>query len=209
MDLFNKRSEYIEEQLTVADLSGDPLEQFKDWYLSASEAIEKDPNAFVLSTVSKSLKPSSRVVLLKQFNENGFVFFTNYLSQKGLEIANNPSVSALFYWPQLNRQIRLQGQVSKIAKQASDTYFLSRPIDSQLSAIVSPQSQVIENKEVLTHRIREIKNKAQEKQRPEHWGGYSLSVKEYEFWQGSLSRLHDRFRYTQKNGDWIVEQLAP
>lgn len=210
MDLFDKRTDYLETQLKKSELDKDPYLQFQDWYEIADQKIEKDPNAFVLSTVNSEGVPSSRVVLMKQYTRAGLVFFTNYSSQKAQEIEMNKHVSLLFYWPLLNRQIRIVGNVKKIAREDSEAYFLSRPLGSQLSAIVSPQSKVIESKKELFESIKHLEEQKDKKHYcPEDWGGYLVEPRIYEFWQGSPSRLHDRFLYKYEKGLWTLKRLAP
>lgn len=198
---------------TAASLSAvlaDPVEQFEEWLHEAIDAKLPEPNGMTLSTVNAQGRPSSRVVLLRGFNTEGFVFYTNYLSRKGHDISEHPVACINFWWPVLERQIRIEGRIEKVSPEDSDAYFASRPRDSQLSAASSPQSQVIENKDVLLERISELQAQYPEDMpRPEHWGGYRLVPEYFEFWQGGPARLHDRFVYVLQDGSWTTQRLAP
>lgn len=189
----------------------DPFEQFELWL---TEAIAKDlhePNAMVLSTADDSGRPSSRVVLLRGFDQQGFTFFTNYDSRKAAEIAKNPQAALLFYWADLSKQVRVEGSIAKAPEQISDEYFASRPRASQLGAIASPQSSVIENRLQLEEKYAALKDEYGDHEiaRPENWGGYIVKPDLFEFWQGRASRLHDRLRYTRSGDEWSIERLAP
>jgi pyridoxamine 5'-phosphate oxidase len=210
-DLSDYRREYALSGLTRKDLLTDPIEQFKRWFEHAEQAELLDETAMVLTTVSAENKPSARVVLLKQFDEKGFVFFTNYESEKGQDMAQNPNVTLLFPWTSLERQVEISGTVEKIPTQASADYFHSRPRDSQLGAWVSHQSQVIENRQVLEQRLEHYTEvfADQEIPLPEYWGGYRVVPERIEFWQGRINRLHDRFEYLKKQNGWKINRLSP
>ena len=207
----NIRIDYKLKSLSEEDTAAHPLQQFAIWWGEARNSHLHEVNAMTLATASKSGIPSARIVLLKGYDERGFVFFTNYNSAKGNDLAENPFASLLFFWKELERQVRIDGTVEKIAAQESDTYFHSRPEGSQIGAWASPQSAVIENRQFLEHRFETYQKQFALKEipRPEHWGGYLVKPSSMEFWQGRSSRLHDRILYTAKNGSWIRERLAP
>ena len=209
--LQQKREEYMAGELTVDSTAADPVEQFKIWYGEYEEMQTADSNAMTLSTVSEDGQPHSRVVLLKGIDEGGFEFYTNYNSDKGKELSVNPKASLNFFWPQLERQIRIEGEVLRLPPEESEAYFKSRPYGSQIGAWVSPQSDEIPGREYLQERVEELQRKyPAEVPRPEHWGGYRLMPALFEFWQGRPSRLHDRIRYEQKEGGkWRKARLAP
>ena len=208
MKLHDLRQHYGKESLDVNACPDDPMALVKTWIEKAIEVHAFEANAFVLSTTSNG-RSSSRVVLLKEITENGFIFFSNYKSRKGIEIETNPMASMLFFWPDMERQLRIEGDLTKIPPSESDSYFDSRPLDSRLSAIVSPQSNVIESMDrLMKDRIEHIKQSDKIK-RPESWGGYILTPDYYEFWQGGAYRLHDRIAYKLKNGEWLKVRLAP
>jgi pyridoxamine-phosphate oxidase len=188
-----------------------PFEQFELWLGEAIGKNLNDPNAMVLSTSTPDGRPSSRVVLLKGFDEAGFVFFTNYGSRKAAEIAANPRAALLFYWAETHKQVRIEGTISKVSEDASDEYFASRPRASQIGAVASPQSSVIENREQLEKKYSGLEKELEGKEikRPATWGGYIVEPEVFEFWQGRESRLHDRLRYTKTDMGWEVERLAP
>jgi len=192
-------------------LKPNPIIQFVDWIENAIESGVEEPNPMVLSTVSEHQKPSSRVVLLKYITKAGFVFFTNYESKKGQQLENNPNASAVFFWPLLERQVRIEGKIEKTDKDFSDNYFKSRSLESQLGAIVSPQSTVIPSKDHLMEKLEELEESFKSKKlvRPFYWGGYVLIPEKMEFWQGAPHRLSDRFQYHLENGNWVIERLAP
>ncbi|WP_025761633.1 pyridoxamine 5'-phosphate oxidase [Dyadobacter tibetensis] len=211
IDLAKIRNDYTLNGLQRADLSQNPLDQFQKWFSEVLSAEITEANAMVLST-SVNHRPSGRIVLLKGLDAYGFVFFTNYLSQKGTAIAHNPLVSLTFFWKELERQVRIEGKVEKLSESDSDEYFHSRPRGSQLGAWVSHQSEVIDSREVLDRKLVEIEKRfeGQPIPRPSHWGGYRLLPDYAEFWQGRPSRLHDRFAYElDKNGNWSISRLSP
>jgi len=191
-------------------IGGNPFELFQIWFEEAVAASEKEANAFVLSTVNKDLQTSSRIVYLKEVVDDQFVFFTNYNSQKGKEIAENNKVSMLFFWPLLYRQIRIDGICSKTTDKISEDYFKSRPRSSQIGAWASHQSDVLNSRKELEDRVDEIgKRYPNEIPRPEHWGGYQINPTQIEFWQGRPSRLHDRLVLTMVNGEWKTQRVNP
>lgn len=194
------------------DLHNDPVVQFEDWFGYACETVSMDPNAVYLSTVDSQNRPSSRTVLLKYFDEKGFVFFTNYESKKAAEIAENPHVALLFFWSDAARQVKILGTAERISARETLKYFVSRPRGSQIGAWVSAQSSVISSRSLLENKFQEIKTKFSKKEvpLPSFWGGYRVVPYEIEFWQGRRNRLHDRFLYTrQDDGSWEIERLAP
>ena len=203
------RTDYQKSELNVKDLTEEPITLFQQW-LSQAITYSNDANAFVLSTVNSNTVPSSRVLLLRDATEKGFSFFTNYSSRKSQEIEVNPNVCMNFFWPEMERQVRINGSISRLSEQESDDYFNSRPYESRIGAWCSPQSQVIESREVLENKIQELKKKfPNEVPRPENWGGYTIVPNEIEFWQGRVSRLHDRFLYKKEGENWTINRLAP
>lgn len=210
-DISSIRKEYTQTQLDESEVDRNPFVQFGIWFDDALNAEVNEPNAMVLSTVSPEGRPSSRVVLLKGFDEKGFTFFTNYKSRKALHIENNPFVSLLFFWPELERQIRIEGDIAKVSPDESDTYFNSRPEGSKIGAWVSPQSSVIKSRGFLESIKMVIEGQFANKpiSRPPNWGGYRLSPNLIEFWQGRPNRLHDRIQYSQSKEGWKIERLAP
>ena len=203
------RTDYQKSELNVKDLTEEPITLFQQW-LSQAITYSNDANAFVLSTVNSNGVPSSRVLLLRDATEKGFSFFTNYSSRKSQEIEVNPNVCMNFFWPEMERQVRINGSISRLSEQESDDYFNSRPYESRIGAWCSPQSQVIESREVLENKIQELKKKyPNEVPRPENWGGFSIVPNEIEFWQGRASRLHDRFLYKKEGENWTINRLAP
>lgn len=211
MNLLNLRKEYLLKSLEIDSLKTNPLDQFTQWLQEAVAVKALEPNAMVLSTASRDGKPSSRVVLLKQISSDGFVFFTNYNSKKGKQLRDNSYVALSFYWPELERQVRIEGKVKKTSAQESDAYFFSRPEGSQIGAWASPQSQSIPSRAFLEKLYGdfEAQFKNEELRRPEHWGGYNVIPSLVEFWQGRENRLHDRFQYTLSKNGWQIERLAP
>jgi pyridoxamine 5'-phosphate oxidase len=206
----NLRHDFEKANLSEKDAKADPFKQFELWFEHAVKAGVHEPNAMVLSTCTKKGKPSSRIVLLRGLKDHGFNFFTNYGSRKGKELKENPYASLLFYWPDLERQVRIEGKVVFAPAKISDEYFNSRPRISRLGAWASPQSKVLKGRKELENLVSEYGEKyLEEIPRPKHWGGYILKANYYEFWQGRQSRLHDRITYTLKNGKWKRERLAP
>ena len=212
MDLSQFRREYLKGGLSRSDLDRDPTLQFAAWFEQARNTEIADPTAMVLATVDKDGRPSQRTVLLKYFDEKGFVFFTNFESRKAMEIAGNPQVSLLFVWLQLERQVIINGTASKISVAESAKYFMSRPKESQMAAWVSSQSHPLTSKQILLQKFQEMKTKIGEGKVPfpSFWGGYRVVPGEIEFWQGGQNRLHDRFMYTKEEaGSWDIKRLAP
>ncbi len=205
----NIRRDYHKEGFTRENLTQNPIDLFKTWFQDAVEHETFDPNAMSLATVNNLGFPSCRIVLLKEISPDGFTFFTNYESRKGQEMESNNRVSASFYWPKTERQIRIRGYVERISKEKSDEYFLSRPIDSQISALVSPQSKVIDDLELLKSEAKKIKEANLPLKRPENWGGYMIFPIKIEFWQGGVNRIHTRFEYNLEENVWKIRQLAP
>ena len=204
------RKSYERAELNEDASHADPLQQFDQWLQEAVNAQVNEPNAMTVATVGSNLRPSTRVVLIKGYDERGIVWYTNYHSRKGQELAGNPFASLQFHWVELERVVRIEGRVSQVSAQESDAYFHSRPLDSRLGAWASPQSAIITNRSVLVANA--AKYGAQfllNPPRPPHWGGYRLVPDQWEFWQGRKSRLHDRLRYELQAGRWIKERLAP
>ncbi|NOU48249.1 MAG: pyridoxamine 5'-phosphate oxidase [Bacteroidales bacterium] len=202
------RKNYQKSKLSDGDVIGDPFLLFENWYNEAVKNGESEPNAMVLSTVNGN-KPSARIVLLKELSEGSFLFFTNYNSRKGNELKLNPFVALTLFWPGLERQVRIEGEVGKLRSDVSENYFNSRPEESRISAIISPQSQVIPSKKFLEDKFTGFISANQPIQRPEHWGGYRCIPESIEFWQGGEHRLHDRIRFTKEIENWKIERLAP
>ncbi len=206
------RKEYKLKSFTETDAESNAIKQFANWWNDAVKSDIDEVNALTLATATKDGKPSARIVLLKGFDENGFVFFTNYESHKGKMIAENPNASMVFFWKELERQIRIEGVIEKVSDKESDDYFFSRPVDSQVGAWASPQSNIINNRNIIEENVKkyEAQFATSPITRPVHWGGYRLKPQLVEFWQGRPSRLHDRLQYTLKeNGEWKMERLAP
>jgi pyridoxamine 5'-phosphate oxidase len=212
-DLSNYRKNYEKSQLLETEIPEDPINLFHRWFYETEEFGNiEEVNAMTVSTIGVDGFPKSRVVLLKKFNEEGFVFYTNYQSEKGKAIELNPKVCLSFFWHSMERQVIIKGIAEKTSAVISDNYFDSRPDGSKLGAIVSPQSQIIPDRDFLERRLSEFEKEYNETTipRPLHWGGYLVKPQEVEFWQGRPNRLHDRIRYTlQDNYDWTVERLAP
>lgn len=210
--LKNMRKEYSNNELSKKSVKENPVEQFGIWFNEAVESKITEPNAMALSTVSHDLIPSSRIVLLKSFNDEGFIFFTNYESEKGKEIDFNNNVALLFFWAELERQVRITGKAEKISKEESEEYFFTRPLKSRIGAWASHQSSVIENRNVIIKEFMKLSAEFALRRKiplPEFWGGYRVYPSKFEFWQGRESRLHDRIRYTKVDQDWKIERLSP
>jgi pyridoxamine 5'-phosphate oxidase len=211
--IYKLRKDFALQGLSQASVNPNPINQFEKWFNEAVLAQIPEVNAFDLATVSPDGVPSLRIVLLRDFSAEGFSFFTNYNSRKGKDMEANPNVCINFFWPQMERQIRIQGMVEKLKAEDSDLYFSSRPRGSQIGALASAQSQVVKNREELEHLVEKITKEleGQEQiQRPEHWGGYLVKPVLMEFWQGRPSRLHDRISYVKdENGNWTIERLFP
>jgi pyridoxamine 5'-phosphate oxidase len=209
--LADLRKSYERAELSEEASNSDPLLQFEQWLNEAISAEVPEPNAMTVATVAGNLRPSTRIVLIKGYDERGIVWYTNYDSRKGQELAGNPYAALQFHWVELERVVRIEGRVEKTSTEESDAYFATRPLDSRIGAWASPQSQVIANRTVLVTNA--AKYGAQfmlNPPRPPHWGGYRLVPDEWQFWQGRKSRLHDRLRYTQQSGgEWLRERLAP
>lgn len=208
------REEYTLDSLLEAQMKASPIKQFELWFGQALKSEVMEPNAMVLSTVSSEGRPSSRVVLLKDFDDSGFVFFTNYQSRKGRELDLNPVGSILFFWPELQRQIRIEGNIRRIPADQSTAYFQSRPRGNQLGAWASPQSEKVPDREFLEQKLEEMMQQFENQEqlpKPDHWGGYVLEPISMEFWQGRGSRMHDRIVYLQNPVDntWNFHRLAP
>jgi len=213
VDLSQFRREYLREGLSRGGLNGDPVLQFSTWFEQARETEIADPTAMVLATVDGAGRPSQRTVLLKYFDQKGFVFFTNFESRKAAEIGENAQVSLLFVWLDLERQVMINGTASKVSTAESAKYFLSRPKESQMAAWVSSQSHTLSSRQILMQKFQEMKTKIGEGKvpLPSFWGGFRVEPVEIEFWQGRKNRLHDRFLYTRPNSqaDWDIARLAP
>lgn len=211
MSTADLRREYTLHGLSEADVKADPVEQFGIWFDQALAANVPDANAMALATTKPDGRPAARIVLLKHFDASGFLFFTNYHSRKGRDLAKNPAAALLFFWPQLERQIRIEGTVTLTTEAESDSYFRGRPLESRLGACASPQSEVVAGREELERRLAEFRARYQgdEVPRPSHWGGYRLTPEAFEFWQGRPGRLHDRLEYYRAEGAWRLRRLAP
>jgi pyridoxamine 5'-phosphate oxidase len=211
MDLADFRKEYSDRGLTRAEMNADPVAQFSEWFAQATELKLHEPNAMTLATVDETGMPYQRTVLLKYFDTNGFVFFTNYSSRKAHQMAANPRVSVLFPWITLERQVIIQGMAEKISTAESLKYFVSRPRESQIGAWVSNQSEVITSRKFLMQKLAEVREKLGhgEIPLPSFWGGYRIVPQSIEFWQGGPARLHDRFLYRKEDHGWGIERLSP
>ena len=210
MKIADLRQEYIRESLDEQDAARDPFTQFDRWFNEAIKAELPMLNAMTLATVSASGQPAARIVLLKGVDARGFVFYTDYASRKGAELAANPRAALLLYWTELEREVRIEGHVEKVSARESDEYFASRPLGSRHAAIASPQSAVVPNRAVLEARFAEAdKLHGDAPARPAHWGGYRVLPSAIEFWQGRPNRLHDRLLYSRIDAAWKIERLAP
>jgi pyridoxamine 5'-phosphate oxidase len=211
-DLSNKREVYQKKELLETSISDNPMELFRDWYAEAENQEQGEVNAFTLATVGKDLQPSSRVVLLKRFTWEGFVFYTNYNSQKGQKIAENNQVAISFFWDKLERQVLINGIAEKQNENLSDGYFESRPRGSRLGAIASDQSKPIDSRKTLDKKLQDTEKQFEKKEilRPKYWGGYLVRPTQIEFWQGRPNRMHDRIRFTlQADYSWKMERIQP
>ncbi len=211
MNIADLRKSYEKAELSETDSHADPLKQFDLWLQQAIQGQVPEPNAMTVATVGSDLRPSTRVVLIKGYDERGIVWYTNYESRKGRELAGNPFAALQFHWVELERVVRIEGVVEKVSDEESDAYFHSRPLDSRIGAWASPQSEVIEGRSVLVANAAKFGAKfLLNPPRPPHWGGYRLKPEQWQFWQGRKSRLHDRLRYSQQaDGNWLRERLAP
>ena len=203
------RKDYILRSFNESDAHANPIHQFTQWWEEAIASNIQEPNAMTLATSSSDGVPSARIVLLKGFDETGFIFFTNYESFKAQQLAENPRACLVFFWKELERQVRVTGVIDKVKKEVSDEYFNSRPELSRISAIVSPQSQVIKNRDWLEEEVKRLKQ-SNAIRRPDNWGGYVVRPITIEFWQGRANRLHDRLQYSlEETGEWKIERPAP
>jgi pyridoxamine 5'-phosphate oxidase len=210
MDIASLRKSYEKDELDEAASDSDPLQQFQRWFDQAVQAQLPEPNAMTLATVGAGGRPSTRIVLIKGVDARGLVWYTNYNSRKGQELATHAFAALQFHWVELERVVRIEGRVDKVSAEESDAYYASRPLDSRLGAWASPQSQVIASRAVLvTAAAQAAARHLLNPPRPPHWGGYRLSPDSWEFWQGRKSRLHDRLRYRLQDGQWQRERLAP
>jgi pyridoxamine 5'-phosphate oxidase len=211
MSIADLRREYARAQLDESHVSADPIAQFERWFAEAREAKVMEANAMALATATREGSPSVRMVLLKGVDQRGFVFFTDYRSQKGVELATNPRAALVFYWAELERQVRITGRVSRVPKEESEIYFQTRPRLSRISALTSHQSAVIPDRESLEERARQIAQRypGDEIPLPEYWGGHRVTPEIIEFWQGRENRLHDRIRYRRDGEEWRMERLSP
>jgi len=211
LNLKNIRREYNLRELSKNNIDPDPFKQFGVWLKEAMDSSNPEPTAMTLSTVSANGRPSSRIVLLKHASEYGFNFFTNYQSKKGKHLKDKPFASLHFFWPELERQVRIEGQIEKLDPKESDEYFSLRPVESQIGAWASPQSTIVPNRKTLLDWYEEFESifKTTAMTRPTHWGGYRLNPDLFEFWQGRENRLHDRIEYRNEKNGWVIYRLAP
>jgi pyridoxamine 5'-phosphate oxidase len=210
MNIADLRKSYERDELDESASAAEPMDQFQRWFEQALSAQLPEPNAMTLATVSAEGRPSTRIVLIKGYDARGIVWYTNYDSRKGRELAHNPFAALQFHWVELERTVRIEGRVEKVSAEESDAYYATRPLDSRLGAWASPQSQVIPSRAVLvTGAAKAAARWALHPPRPSHWGGYRLLPDQWEFWQGRKSRLHDRLRYRLEDGRWLRERLAP
>ncbi len=210
MNIANLRQEYTRETLDETSVDRDPMRQFDAWLAEALEGQVPEPTAMTLSSVDAAGRPTARIMLLKAAEPGGFVFYTNYGSRKGRQLASNPNAALTFFWKELERQVRIEGRVEKVSAADSDAYYAVRPLGSRIGAWASPQSEVIEGREALEARWAELgKTYGENPPRPPHWGGFRVVPDYLEFWQGRHSRLHDRIAYTRESGAWRIQRLAP
>ena len=210
-NLRQMRQEYVAGSLNETDMPQSPIEVFKEWMDFAIKSGLTEPNAMTLATATKDGKPSARVVLLKEVNDEGFVFFTNYLSRKGRELVVNPEAAIVFDWHDIERQVRVEGKVEKLSEEESEAYFNERPEDAKIGAWASPQSKIVKDREELEKHLEEIEEQFEGMpvHRPSHWGGYLIRPSVIEFWQGRPSRMHDRLVYYKTEEGWTMHRLAP
>jgi len=211
MSISSIRKDYQLRSLSESDVHASPVEQFSQWWDEALASEIDEVNAMTLSTINAAGRPSARIVLLKGFDEKGFVFYTNYESDKGQQLDANPYASLVFFWKELERQVRIEGRCERVSSEESDEYFYSRPLGSRLGAWASPQSRVIETREILDKNAATLLERyaSGEVPRPPHWGGYRVVADTIEFWQGRSNRLHDRIKYSHQDGAWTIGRLAP
>ena len=211
MDISSIRKDYQLKSLSEKDAAKNPFDQFAKWWDEAIKSEIDEVNAMTLATVDQRNRPSARIVLLKDYNSSGFVFYTNYESNKGTQIESNPYASLVFFWKELERQVRIEGKCERVASSESDAYFKSRPVGSQIGAAASPQSSIISDRSILTDKVEELEKQFPNGNipRPSHWGGYRLIPETIEFWQGRSSRLHDRIKYLKEGDIWKIVRLAP
>jgi pyridoxamine 5'-phosphate oxidase len=211
LDASRLRKEYTRAGLDKGDVDPDPIVQFHEWFEKVIEADLHEPNAMILATATGEGRPSARTVLLKGYDEQGFIFYTNYEGRKARELEANPTCTLLFYWGELERQVRIEGRASRLSTEVSDAYFLSRPRGSRLGAWASEQSRPVEDRSVLEERVKalEAEYEGREIPRPPFWGGYRVEPEVIEFWQGRENRLHDRLVYRRSEGEWTIERLQP
>ncbi|HXC05576.1 MAG TPA: pyridoxamine 5'-phosphate oxidase [Bacteroidia bacterium] len=208
--IFKIRTDFGKDALDEKEVQANPILQFEAWFKQALEAQVYDPHVMLVTTVGQDLKPSTRVMLLRNFEEKGFIFYTNYNSHKGTQARENAFACMTFFWPELERQVRIEGVLEKQSDQESDAYFASRPRASKIGAWVSPQSKVIGSRNELDEKYAELEKRyGEEVPRPPHWGGFVLHPSQIEFWQGRPSRLHDRIRYSKQGQVWKIERIAP
>jgi pyridoxamine-phosphate oxidase len=211
-DIQNLRQDYSSATLSEQEINTDPVKQFDKWFKEALKASVPEPNAMTLATATSDGRPSARIVLLKGYTSDGFVFYTNYLSRKGKELTKNPLAALVFFWESLERQVRIEGTIEKLSREQSEAYFHSRPKGSQIGALASPQSQEISGREILDDKMQQLEAEYADKEvpKPSYWGGYIVKPRLIEFWQGRSSRLHDRIVYKKTdNKNWKIVRLAP